>query len=167
MGPRFGKLMKEAAAKIVELDMAAISELEQNGTYSLTLNGTTVEITLDDVEIVSDDIPGLQVASMGSLTVALDTTISPELREEGIARELINRIQNLRKDNGYEVTDKIEVILQGHDEINLAVKHNLEYICSETLAQSFDVVSEIDGLPKTAIELTDTVKTFLSIRRVI
>jgi isoleucyl-tRNA synthetase len=109
----------------------------------------------------------LQVAVLGSLTVALDTTITAELKEEGIAREIINRIQNLRKDNGFEVTDKIDVILQGHDEINLAVKNNLLYICSETLAQTFDIVSEINDLEKTPIELTDAVKTFLSIRRII
>ena len=166
LGPRYGKMMKEIAALILEFDMPAISELEKMGVYQLNVNGTNVEITLDDVEIISDDIPGLQVAVLGSLTVALDTTISPELREEGIARELINRIQNLRKDNGFEVTDKIGVILQAHDEINLAVKNNLQYICSETLAQTFEIVSEIEGLEKTSIDLTESVQTFLSIRRI-
>ena len=166
MGPRYGKLMKEIALRIAGFDQEAISELERNGVYPLSVNETNVEITLDDVEIISDDIPGLQVAVMGSLTVALDTTISPELREEGVARELINRIQNLRKDKGFDVTDKIEVLFKGHDEINLAVKNNLEYICSETLAQAFDIVSDIDGLEKTSIELTDSVKTFISIRRI-
>ena len=93
---------------------------------------------------------------MGTLTVALDTTITPVLLEEGIARELISRIQNLRKDKDFEVTDKINVKLQGNDEINLAVQNNLMYICSETLAKSFEIVNNIDVPEKDVIELTDT-----------
>jgi hypothetical protein len=99
-------------------------------------------------------------------TVALDTTITPVLLEEGIARELINRIQNLRKDKNFEVTDKISVKLQGNEEINLAVQNNLPYICSETLAQSFSIVNSIDAPGKDVIELTDTLTAEILLQKV-
>jgi isoleucyl-tRNA synthetase len=166
LGPKFGKLMKEIAELLVNLDQAAISELEKKGEYILYVNHQDVRITLDDIEILSDDIPGLQVAVMGSLTVALDTTITPVLLEEGIARELVNRIQNLRKDKDYEVTDKINIKLQSNDDINLAVHNNLLYICSETLAQSFEIVKSIDYPGKDIIELTDTITIEILLQKV-
>jgi isoleucyl-tRNA synthetase len=158
--------MKEIAELLVNLDQAAISELEKKGEYILYVNHQDVRITLDDIEILSDDIPGLQVAVMGSLTVALDTTITPVLLEEGIARELVNRIQNLRKDKDYEVTDKINIKLQSNDDINLAVHNNLLYICSETLAQSFEIVKSIDYPGKDIIELTDTITIEILLQKV-
>jgi isoleucyl-tRNA synthetase len=103
---------------------------------------------------------------MGSLTVALDITLTPELLQEGIAREVINRIQNLRKDKGFEVTDKITVKLQSQADIDEAVQHNIPYICSETLAQSFEVVAEIGETDKVSIEITDKISTFIEITRV-
>jgi len=114
LGPKYGKLMKEIAEHLVNLGQEAISDFETKGEYYLSIDHQDIRITLDDIEIISDDIPGLQVAVMGTLTVALDTTITPVLLEEGIARELINRIQNLRKDKNFEVTDKINVVLQGN-----------------------------------------------------
>jgi len=155
LGPRYGKLMKKIAEHLVNLGQEAISDFEKKGEYYLSIDHQDIRITLDDIEIISDDIPGLQVAVMGTLTVALDTTLTPVLLEEGIARELINRIQNLRKDKNFEVTDKISVKLQGNDEINLAVQNNLPYICSETLAQSFNIVNSIEAPEKDVIELTD------------
>lgn len=166
LGPKYGKLMKVIAEHLVTLDQAAISDFEKNGEYNLSLDHQDVRITLDDIEIISDDIPGLQVAVMGTLTVALDTTITPVLLEEGIARELINRIQNLRKDKNFEVTDKISVVLQGNDEINLAVQNNLLYICSETLAQSFDIVRSIEVPGKDVIALTDTLTVEILLQKV-
>jgi isoleucyl-tRNA synthetase len=103
---------------------------------------------------------------MGSLTVALDATITPVLLEEGIARELVNRIQNLRKDKNFEVTDKINIKLQSNDDINLAVHNNLLYICSETLSQSFEIVKSIDQPGKDAIELTDTITIEILLQKV-
>ena len=166
LGPKYGKLMKIIAEHLVNLDQKAISDFEKNGEYNLSLDHQDVRITLDDIEIISDDIPGLQVAVMGTLTVALDTTITPVLLEEGIARELINRIQNLRKDKNFEVTDKISVVLQGNEKINSAVRNNLLYICSETLAQSFNIVNTIEVPEKDVIELTDTLTVEILLQKV-
>ena len=118
------------------------------------------------MEILSEDIPGWQVASMGSLSVALDITLTPELLQEGIAREVVNRIQNLRKDKGFEVTDKITVKFRSHAEIDEAVNRNIAYICSETLAQSFDIVATVDETEGSSIEITDRISTFIEIKRV-
>jgi isoleucyl-tRNA synthetase len=167
LGPKFGKLMKEIAEHIVALDQEAISSFEKTGEYLLSVDHQDIRISLDDIEIISDDIPGLQVAVMGTLTVALDTTLTPELLEEGIARELINRIQNLRKDKDFEVTDKINIKLKGNDEINSAIQKNFVYICSETLAQSFEIVKIIDDPEKDLVELTDTLKVEILVQRII
>ena len=166
LGPKYGKLMKEIAAQLGNLGQEAISEFEKNGEYMLPVDHREIRITPEDVEIISDDIPGLQVAVMGTLTVALDTTITQVLLEEGIARELINRIQNLRKEKNFEVTDKISVMLEGNDAINLAVLNNLAYICSEILAQSFTIVDTIDGPGKDLIELADALAVNILLQRV-
>ena len=166
LGPRYGKLMKQLAVAVTLLDQQQIAALEKEGRLAMTVEGEPVELLRDDVEILSEDIPGWQVASMGALTVALDVTLSPELVSEGIAREVINRIQNLRKDKGFEVTDKITVKFQSHPEIDGAVRLNNPYICSETLAQSFDIVAGLDGDDKAWIEITDTASTFIEIKRV-
>ena len=163
LGPRFGKLMKPVAEALTGLSQESISRLEKDGKLVVNLHDQEAEILLEDVEIFSEDIPGWLVANLGNLTVALDITITTELREEGIARELINRIQNLRKDKGYEVTDKIIVWVKSNEEINLAVNHNLSYICSETLAQSLTLVNEIGSGDKIPIELTESISTELAI----
>jgi isoleucyl-tRNA synthetase len=166
LGPRYGKLMKQLAVAVTDITQQQINLLEKEGTLTITVDGQPVNLLLDDVEVLSEDIPGWQVASMGALTVALDITLTPELLQEGIAREVINRIQNLRKDKGFEVTDKIIVKFQSQPGIDDAVHHNITYICSETLAQSFEIVDVIEESDKVAIELTDTISTFIEIKRV-
>jgi len=165
LGPKYGKLMKSIASAISDFSREDIKQLEQDEEILLKIDGNEVLLSLSDVEIISEDIPGWQVSNMGNLTVALDTTITPQLWEEWIARELINRIQNLRKEKNFEVTDKITVKLLKNDEINTAVLNNLSYICSETLAQSFDIVEKIET-DAVLIELTEAISTFISIRKI-
>jgi isoleucyl-tRNA synthetase len=165
LGPKYGKLMKQISDSVSKFTQENIAELEREGRFVLTIGEQVVELGREDVEIISEDIPGWQVSNIGTLTVALDITITPRLWEEGIARELINRIQNLRKDKGFEVTDKIIVELQQHDALNPAVENYLSYICSETLAQSFKLFKELDNADTDLIELTDTISTKISIRK--
>lgn len=137
LGPKLGKDLKAVSQQLQQLSSSQIEELEKNGT--ITLSG--YELNLDDVEIRTQDITGWLVANDGKLTVALDITITPELKSEGIARELVNKIQNLRKENGLEVTDKISLEIQENEEIEKSVNENMEYICSETLTQKLTFVS--------------------------
>jgi len=166
LGPKYGKLMKQLAESVTSFTRKDISALELAGRFNLDIDGQKVELTLDDVDIISEDIPGWLVTNMGSLTVALDITITPLLWEEGIARELINRIQNLRKDKGFEVTDKINVELKRNEAINKAIENNLSYICSETLSQSFVLLDEVNSQDKESIELTDLISTTILIRKI-
>ena len=166
LGPKYGKLMKEIASALTSISQDDIIRLEKDKKLGLSVKGQLLEITLDDVEIQSEDIPGWQVANMGPLTVALDISISPELWQEGIAREIINRIQNLRKEKGFDVTDKINVKFQAHPEITLAVNHNISYICTEILAQSFDIVGSIEDPDKNLIELNEQISTYISIKKI-
>ncbi len=165
LGPRYGKLMKQLAEQLNLLGQTEILSLEKDGKIMVSLDGQNAEVLLEDVEILSEDIPGWQVAAMGNLTVALDITISPELLQEGLAREVINRIQNIRKDKGFEVTDKIIVKIETQPELNLALNNNISYICSETLAQSFDIVDSVEDADRLLIELSDTLNTNISIRK--
>lgn len=137
LGPKLGKDLKAVSQQLQQLSSSQIEELEKNGT--ITLSG--YELNLDDVEIRTQDITGWLVANDSKLTVALDITITPELKSEGIARELVNKIQNLRKENGLEVTDKISLEIQTNEEIEKSVNENMEYICSETLTQKLTFVS--------------------------
>ncbi|MDP4281249.1 MAG: isoleucine--tRNA ligase [Bacteroidota bacterium] len=166
LGPRYGKLMKMLAATLAEFSQEQIIHLEKEGKYDLVLDGRNVMVGRDEVEIISEDIPGWEVANMGNLTVALDITITEKLREEGIAREIVNRIQNLRKEKDFEVTDKIIVQIIGKEEIKLAIENNFDYICNEILAQSFTVVQEIKSGETDLIELTDTISTLVSIQKI-
>ncbi|MHB8205829.1 isoleucine--tRNA ligase [Mucilaginibacter sp.] len=134
LGAKVGKDMKAVAEAITNFDQEAITKLEIEGSISVL--DTKYSILLSEVEIIAEDVPGWQVANLGKLTVALDVTITNELKQEGISRELINRIQNLRKEKGFEVTDKINVRLENHDFVREAVKNNLVYICAEILADS-------------------------------
>ncbi|MBL7138451.1 MAG: isoleucine--tRNA ligase [Bacteroidales bacterium] len=165
LGPRYGKLMKSLAGKLVLMKQEDITSLETEGHLQFELESQEVVIHRDDVEIISEDIPGWQVTNLGNLTVALDVTITPELWEEGIARELINRIQNLRKEKGFEVTDHIIVNLQKHKQIAEAIDKNISYICTEILAREFNVVEQVDAENKDFIDLTDTISTWISIRK--
>ncbi len=165
LGPRYGKMMKQIAATIKDFSQEDIQAVENEGKALVDVDGQQVEITLDDVEIMSEDIPGWLVASEGNITVALDITITEELRNEGIARELINRIQNLRKDKGFEVTDKIDLQVQKQEAITNAIFNNNEYICSETLATNLCYVDDIKDPDKVSVDLTDDVQTFVLIRK--
>jgi isoleucyl-tRNA synthetase len=135
LGPRFGKDMGLISKEIQNLSAEQISQFDKEGSLSVIIAGNSVTLSLEDVEISSQDIEGWLVANSNGITVALDITISPELKEEGIARELVNRIQNIRKDTGFEVTDKIKVLLQKNDTLETAVKANEDYIKSETLTE--------------------------------
>lgn len=157
LGPKFGKHMKAIAAAVNGFDKAQIAALESAGEMHIEANGEQLTITLEDVEISTQDIEGWLVMSEGKLTVALDITISDELRHEGIARELINRIQNLRKDNGYEVTDRINVSLTEQDVLNISVAENFDYICSETLTNNLTFVADTTEENAVEVELAEGV----------
>jgi isoleucyl-tRNA synthetase len=135
--------MKAVAGAVTNFSAQDINKIEQNGVLDIEANGKNITLSLDDVEITSQDIEGWLVANEGALTVALDITISDELRKEGIARELVNRIQNLRKDSGFEVTDRIDVKLQKDENIAQAVNSNLEYIKSETLTEELEIIDQL------------------------
>ena len=145
LGPRFGKDMRFVASAISEMNAKEITKIEQEGEISIDVNGNLTKLTLEDVEITSQDIEGWLVANNSGITVALDVTISEDLRKEGIAREFVNRIQNLRKDSGYEVSDTIAIKIQKDGKIETAVTDNMEYIKNETLATSLDLVEELDN----------------------
>lgn len=135
LGPKFGKSMKQVAAAIQSLDQPSIAKLEREGSIKLDLSGSEATIELTDVEVISEDIPGWLVANEGNLTVALDITVTPELAREGMARELVNRIQNLRKDRGYQITDRINVTFD-HSAADEAIDEYADYIGKQVLAES-------------------------------
>ncbi len=145
MGPKFGKQMKAVAAAVAELSQEAIAELEKNGSYTLQLDGADVMVEAADVEIFSEDIPGWLVANEGKLTVALDVTVTEELRREGIARELVNRIQNIRKSSGLEITDKIKITLSKNQQTDDAVNEYKDYICNQVLGTSLMLTDEVEN----------------------
>ena len=160
--PNFKKLGKEYGAKLKEIGNAfqnigakEILSLEQTNSYTLTLaDGTSIPLSLEDVEIRSQDIPGWSVASEGNVTVALDINLTDELRQEGIARDVVNRVQNLRKDMGLDVQDKIKISIQKSDElINAALTANKEYICEETQALTLDILDIVNNA--TEVEMDD------------
>ena len=162
LGPRFGKDMGLIAKEIQGFSAQQINQLEKEGSLSIVISGNNIILSLEEVEISSQDIEGWLVANSNGITVALDITISEELKEEGIARELVNRIQNIRKDSGFEVTDKIKVHLQKNFELEKAVKANEAYIKSETLTETLlfeDAI--IDGIE---IEF-DEIKTKITITK--
>lgn len=153
LGPKVGKDMKQVAEALVSLSQQDISSFETEG--QIEIPGTEYIIAVEDVEILAEDVPGWQVASLGKLTVALDITITEELKQEGISRELINRIQNMRKDQGFEVTDKIKVQVKDHPYISEALKNNLSYICAEILADSLELVNELSEGETVSIDDTN------------
>jgi isoleucyl-tRNA synthetase len=145
MGPKFGKQMKAVAAAVAEMSQEAITELEKHGSYTLQLDGVDVVVEAADVEIFSEDIPGWLVANEGKLTVALDVTVTEELRREGIARELVNRIQNIRKSSGLEITDKIKITLSKNQQTDDAVNEYKDYICNQVLGTSLTLTDEVEN----------------------
>ena len=162
LGPRFGKDMKLIGNAVNKMDQKDIQKIELEGKFSLELENKSIILQLQDVEISSQDIEGWLVASSGPLTVALDITIDEELKQEGIARELVNRIQNLRKDSGYEVTDKIDIRILKDGLVERAVKSNISYIKNETLTSELNFEEQMeDGVPISF----DDVNTKLSIQK--
>jgi len=166
LGPRYGKLMKQIAAALSEISQQEIAHFENNGSLALLIEGENVELLAGDAEIITEDIPGWVVASEGSLTVALDVTITDTLRDEGIARELVNRIQNIRKENGFEVTDRIIIEIEKNNELIEALNRNYSYICSETLADSMNITEAIVASKRIVVELTEEMQAAISVERI-
>jgi isoleucyl-tRNA synthetase len=162
LGPRFGQDMKAIAQLVNGFGADDIKKIEQNGNLDVEVNGKSITLEQSDVEITSKDIEGWLVASSGALTVALDVTLTDELKKEGIARELVNRIQNLRKDSGFELTDRISVQFQNDTHIENAIESNLEYIKAETLTNTLEIVEHLNN----GIDITfDDVNTKLFIQK--
>ncbi|PWH83718.1 isoleucine--tRNA ligase [Algibacter marinivivus] len=162
LGPRFGKDMKAVAQVVNNFTPDDIKKIEQNGNLDVEVNGKSITLERTDVEITSQDIEGWLVANEGALTVALDVTITEDLKKEGIARELINRIQNLRKDSGFEVTDRIDVTLQKDEQVIHAVDANMTYIKTETLTNELEIIDKLED----GIEIAfDDVNTKLFIQK--
>lgn len=150
LGPRYGKIMKDLAKAIAAMTAEDIAALERNGSFEFSSLPDAPVVTLDDVEIIPEDVPGWLVANEGSVTVALDVTITPELRNEGLARDLINRIQNIRKDSDYAITDRVRVVLSDTPEVRECLAQFEDYIKSQVLADSITVS---DNVPQPAVEL--------------
>jgi isoleucyl-tRNA synthetase len=159
LGTRMGARMKSVAAAIGAMSQAEISQLEQNNSFVLQVENDPVEITTAEVDIIAEDIPGWSVANKDQITVALDITVTNELLEEGIARELVNRVQKVRKDTGLEVTDKINLVIQEREELKTAIINYSNYICAEILADRIDIATELDN--GTEIEINDVILKIL------
>lgn len=166
LGPRYGKQMKGITAAIAAFSQHDIAAFEQRGSWQLTVEGINVELTPEDMEIMSEDIPGWLVANEGKLTVALDVTLTTELIQEGIAREFINRIQNLRKESGFDVTDKISIEIQKHDAIFEAINIHKDYIANQTLAQNISWAEIGNDITAKEVEIDDEIKTLMRIVKV-
>ena len=149
LGKKFGPLMKQVAAAVTAMTKEQIAELESAGRLTLDLNGTPAEIEAGEVEIYSEDIPGWVVANEGVLTVALDVTVTEELRREGIARELVSKIQNIRKSSGFEISDRIAVTISSNENSDAAIEEHKAYICNQVLADSLTIAEVAEG---TALE---------------
>lgn len=162
LGPKFGKMMKKLAGSIISIDQAGIKDLERNGSYMLEIEGQDIEITVDDVEISTEDIPGWSVATEGQVSVALDITVTDELKEEGLAREFVNRVQNLRKDMEFEVTDRIILNVEKSSGTDKSLNSFSDYICSETLSE-LNLVDSLEGNNIKDVELLEGVNVKLQI----
>ena len=166
LGPRYGKYMKEIAAAFGNMKSEDIETLEAGRTYNLAIVDQTVEIRPEDVEITSEDVPGWLVSTMGGVTVALDVNITETLKEEGIARDLVNKIQHLRKERNYEVTDKILLQIKSDSSIDSAINNNLNYICSETLATSLEITEEMNENQGELVEVSDNINALIALNKV-
>ena len=165
LGPKYGKLMKAISLLIAGMSQGEIASFEHTGTFDASIGDEKITLALDDVEIYSEDIPGLQVASEGAITVALDINVTPELRLEGIAREFVNRIQNLRKESDFEVTDKIILRIVRHPKLNEAMDKYHEYIGNQTLASRVELVDLLaDGAGK-LVEIEKGIETFIQVEK--
>ncbi len=166
LGPKFGKLMKQIAGAVNLLGQSEISELEKTGNLEILAGNEKVLITLDDVEIQTEDIPGWTVATEGQITVALDINVTEELKEEGFAREFINKIQNLRKDSNFEVTDRINISIVKGDEYNKAILNYKDYICVQTLANQLELVDNLQDTESKEVEIDKDLLARILVKRV-
>ena len=165
LGKKCGQNMKAVQAFANENGAKIISSIEKTGSFTIELNDAKIVLEPEDVEIIPVDIPGWKVANNGPLTVALDINLSEELKNEGLAREVVNRIQNMRKDAGFEVTDKILVKIQQNSDLDNAIKNNLSYICSETLTNDLQLVQNLSTANASKIEVDELITTLISIEK--
>lgn len=165
LGKKCGKHMKTVQAYANDNGALIISEIEKNGQFKINVEGEEIILEGEDVEIIPVDIPGWKVANSGQLTVALDVTLTESLKEEGLARELVNRIQNMRKDSGLDVTDKILVKIQQNAALDTAIQNNLNYICAETLTGDLQVVQNLSLATASSVEVDELVSTLISIEK--
>lgn len=163
LGKKCGQHMKAVQNFAQENSKTIISEIEKKGSFTIILEDNKIVLETEDVEIIPVDIPGWKVANSGALTVALDISISEELKNEGLAREVVNRIQNYRKDNGFEVTDKIFVKIQQNVHLDNAIQTNLSYICNETLTEDLQLVSNLESSNASVLEVDEIIKTLITI----
>jgi isoleucyl-tRNA synthetase len=163
IGPKHGKIVNPVANAIRALDAEAVRQLDTGNTVVVSVNGTQIEITPEDVEILRTEIQGWIVQSEEGTTVALDLELNDELLSEGIAREFVNRVQNQRKDNGYEVTDRIEIFSTGPERFNLAVQKHSDYICNETLATGLSELPQTGGAIESVI---DDMNVYFNIKKI-
>ncbi len=166
LGPKYGKIMKDVAAAIAGFTPEQIQQIENEGKISCEMADQTIVIELNEVEIITEDIPGWVVNVESGLTVALDITITDTLREEGIAREFINRIQNIRKESGFEVTDRIIVEFEAHNEILQSIQNNYQYICSEILADKLEALNGINNGESVGIEVFENNEIRVKVKKV-
>jgi len=166
LGPKHGKIMKQIAALVNQMGQEEIAAFEKAQGYTIVVNDENVELAMEDVEIISEDIPGWLVANDGKLTVAMDVNITDELRQEGIAREFINRVQNLRKESDFDVTDKIILTIGKHDAINDAIETYKDYIGSQTLALNVSLSSELTENNSKLVEIDTDIESFIKIEKV-
>jgi isoleucyl-tRNA synthetase len=166
LGPKYGKMMKQIAGAIHQLDQEAIAAFENAGEYEIVASGENIVLSIDDVEIQTEDIPGWTVATEGQMTIALDINLTEELKQEGIAREFINKIQNLRKESNFEVTDRIQLTVSGNKAYNEAVNNFKEYICTQTLADSLELVDKANLEKSAQVEIDKDVTAEIEIERV-
>jgi isoleucyl-tRNA synthetase len=165
LGPKYGKLMKQIAGAVNQFSQNDISKLETNGTFEISVGEEKIVLTGEDVEIQTEDIPGWTLATEGQMTIALDINVTEELKQEGIAREFINKIQNLRKENNFEVTDRINLVIVKHEKINDAVLSHKDYICTQTLANHLELVENMDDSDAREVEIDKDVITQILVER--
>ncbi len=165
LGKKYGKQMKSIQAHANENGQTIIRSIELSGNYAFELDNENILLDAEDVEIIPVDLPGWKVANEGAVTVALDITITAQLKEEGIAREIINRIQNMRKEKGLDVTDRIGVKIQENSKINTAITNNLDYICAEILASDFAMEKDLKESDANLVDIDEDIQTAISIRK--
>jgi isoleucyl-tRNA synthetase len=165
LGPRYGKIMKQLGKAIQEMDQKQISELERNGQYTFAELPESPVVTTEDVEIIPEDVPGWLVANDGNITVALDVTVTDELRNEGMGRELVNRIQNIRKSSDFEITDKVMVEITRNEQTDAAIQTFGSYISAQVLATEINVVDAIEDERGVELDIDGIVVKVLVVKK--